>query len=96
MQNNWCVCVIDVVVVVVVGVFLVTALVVIVVAVVVSAAVIVDVLFFGCESRSASDRPCEWLHAIGVAAAVVRRCGLCCCWFRRSIVPLLLIFKTVF
>ena len=61
------------------------------------AAVVVDVLLLlGCESRSGSDRPCVCLDAIEVGAAVVRRCGLCGCWFRRSIEPLLLIFKTVF
>ena len=82
MQNNRCVCGIDVVVVVV-DVVLVT---VFVVSFVVAAAVVVDVLLFGCESRSASDRPCEWLHAVGVDAAVVRRCGLCGCLFRHRII----------
>ena len=44
-----------------------------------------------------SFRPSLWvLHAMGVDAAVVRRCGLCGCWFRRRIVPIHLIFKTVF
>ena len=77
----------DVVVVVVVLVL------VSVVDIVVVAAVVVDVLLLiGCESRSGSDR----LDAFGVDAAVARRCGLRGCWFRRSIVPLLLIFKTVF
>ena len=59
--------------------------------------VVIDVLLLiGCESRSGSDRPCACLDAIGVDAAVVRRCGLCGCWFRRRIVPLLLISETVF
>ena len=42
-----------------------------VVVIVVAAAVVVDILLFGCESRSGSDRPCEWLPAIFVGAAVV-------------------------
>ena len=42
-----------------------------VVVIVVAAAVVIDILLFGCESRSASDRPCEWLPAIFVGAAVV-------------------------
>ena len=68
-----------------------------VVVIVVVAGVVVDVLLLlGCESRSGSDRPCARLDAIGVGAAVVRRCGLCGCWFRRRIVPLLLISETVF
>ena len=58
-----------------------------VVDIVVVAAVVVDVLLLiGCESRSGSDRPCACLDAIGVDAAVVRRCGLCGCWFRRRII----------
>ncbi len=80
----------DLVVVVVIVLVLVSVVVIVVVA-----AVNVDVLLlFWCESRPDSDHPCECLHAIGVGAAGVRRCGLCGCWFRR-IVPLLLIFKTV-
>ena len=68
-----------------------------VVVIVVVAGVVVDVLLLlGCESRSGSDRPCARLDAIGVGAAIVLRCGLCGCWFRRRIVPLLLTSKTVF
>jgi hypothetical protein len=72
-QNNRCVCVSDVVVVVIVVVL------VSVVVIVVVAAAVFDVLLFGCESRSGSDRPCEWAHAIGVGAAVILRCVRCCC-----------------
>ena len=82
-QNNRCVCVIDVVVVVVV-VVVVLVTVSVVVVLVVAAAVVFDVSLFGCESRSASNRPCEWLHAMGVDAAVVRRCSLC--RFRRRFI----------
>ena len=83
-QHNRCVCVSDVVVVVV-TVVVVLAMVFVVV-IVVAAAVVVDVLLFGCESRSGADRPCERLHALGVSAAVCRHCGLCCCCFLRGIV----------
>ena len=52
-QNNRCVCVSDVVVVVVtVGVVIVMVSVVVI-------AVVVDVLLFGCGSRSGADRLCE-------------------------------------
>ncbi len=83
-HNDRCVCVSDVDVVVVTVVVILSM--VFGVVVVVAAAVVVDVLLFGCKSRSGADRPCEWLHAIGVGAAVVRRCGRCCCWFLRGIV----------
>ena len=66
----------DVVVVVVVVLVLVSVVVIVVVA-----GNVVDVLLlFGCESRSGSDRPCACLDAIGVGAAVVRRCGLGSVW----------------
>ena len=68
----------------------------VVVFVVVAGVVVGVLLLLGCESRSGSDRPCARLDAIGVGAAVVLRCGLCGCWFRRRIVPLLLISETVF
>ena len=83
-QNNRCVCISDVVVVVTVVVVLVVVLVVIIV---VASAVVVDVLIFGCESRSGADRPCEWLHAICVGCTVALRFFVrCCCWFLRGIV----------
>ena len=74
----------------------VVVVVLVLVSVVVVAGVVVDVLLlllllFGCESRSGSDRPCACLDAIGVGDAVVRRCGLFGCWFRRLIVPILVI-----
>ena len=83
-------------VVVVVVLVLVSVVVIVVVAGDVVYVLLLLLLLFGCESRSGSDRPCACLDAIGVGAAVVRRCGLCGCCFRRRIVPLLLIFKTVF
>ena len=69
-QNNRCVCVRDVVVVV--TVFVVVLAMVFVVVVVVAAAVVVDVVLFGCESRSGAHRPCEWLQALSVGFAVAR------------------------
>ena len=84
-QNNRCVCVSDVFVVVV-TVVVVLAMVFVVV-VVVAAAVVVDVLLFGCESRSGETvLVCEWLHAICVGCTVVLRCVRCCRWFLRGIV----------
>ena len=73
-------------VVVVVTVVVVLAMVFVVVVVVVAAAVVVDVLLFGCESRSGADRLREWLHAFCVGRTVALRCGRCCCWFLRGIV----------
>ena len=82
--------------VVVVVVVLVLVSVVVIVVVAGDVVGVLLLLSIGCESRSGSDRPCACLDAIGVDAAVVRRCGLCGCWFRRRIVPIHLIFKTVF
>ncbi len=69
-QNSRCVCVSDAFVDV--GTVVVVLAMAFVVVVVVAAAVVVDVVLFGCESRSGAPRPCEWLQAFSVGFAVAR------------------------